>query len=124
MHDVSVSTCFYRSTEGEGRITLVLIDKRSRIYRLSFPDPKGRVEKGLTAFEWNVQKLHVGWLMMSEPDMVASGMTLNGEEPLVWHVVDEDNLIIAARDGLMRCTLVNDGELAVRRQSLLLHRPW
>jgi hypothetical protein len=112
IHDISASKCFYRPTsnDNDSTFTIVIIDKKSRIHRLTFPNPYTRVERGLTAFEWNVKNLHVGWLMMSEQDMLASGMTIRGDEPLVWNVVDEDNLIIAVRDGLLRCTLVNEGE--------------
>jgi nuclear pore complex protein Nup160 len=112
IHDISASKCFYRPTsnDNDSTFTIVIIDKKSRIHRLTFPNPHTRVERGLTAFEWNVKNLHVGWLMMSEQDMLASGMTVRGDEPLVWNVVDEDNLIIAVRDGLLRCTLVNEGE--------------
>jgi hypothetical protein len=120
LHDISVSHCIYQSPEPSKRITIVVLDKMSRIYRLSFPEPRARVERGMRAFEWNVDNLHVGWLNMNEPDMVASGMTLTGEEPMVWHVVDEDNLIIAVRDGMIRCSVVDDGEFSF----VMGHRAW
>ena len=118
LHDISVSHCIYQSSDNGSDITLVILDKMSRIYRLTFPDPRSRVDKGLDAYEWNVKNIHVGWLAMSEPDMVASGMTLTGTEPMVWHIVDEDNLIIAVRDGMIRCSLNGDGELTVKARGI------
>lgn len=109
IHDISTSNCFYFDPSTK-QFTITVIDKKSRIYQLTFEDPKYQLETGLPAYARRLKNMHVGWLSMSEPDMISSGLTLQGKDLILWHVMDRQSLIIAAKDGLIKCTMHDDGK--------------
>lgn len=122
LHDISSSGCFYHS-EDSRELMVVVIDKKSRIHTLSFPSPAhSSSSSGAFSWKYDPARQHVGWLSMSEPDMVASGMTITGSEPLVWIVIERGVVIVGVRDGILRCRMEDDGEYCHCHERTALYR--
>jgi hypothetical protein len=119
LQDISTSHPFHFSSES--RLSFFILDSKSRIYRFSFPDPREQIAAGQPAYRFDAKDMHLGWLTMSEQDMVASGLTLNMNRTggVVWSVRNEDELVMGVQDGLIRCLLGDDGQSAMfRRKSV------